>query len=189
MIWVITRRLGFVGVDVTHRPSGLHFWADSKAEAAQLIANGRYEQEIADRFAVKAAPRPLDETEQIIADPDRVLRQAFNIPEGNAMQINEAEREYRAGQQPITASRPERDLCTVVLAEQWSPSAPQCPNEATRYVSYDDYRAGARYGDSFYPGETMTRLCVEHEQEFRGMPGFRWAAQYANPTRTDEMEA
>jgi hypothetical protein len=75
-LWTIERRLNFLGVFVTHRPSGLQFAADTRAQAEQLIADGRYAAEIASAYAVK--PLSEDTVPLILADPDAVLRRAFN---------------------------------------------------------------------------------------------------------------
>lgn len=55
--WAVERRVGFSGYDVTHKPSCLHFWARSKAEAGRDITSGMYERRIAQDLQVKPASR------------------------------------------------------------------------------------------------------------------------------------
>jgi hypothetical protein len=94
-----------------------------------------------------------------------------------------------AAQQLVTANRPERDLCNVVLAERWSEQAPRCPEKATRYVCTDAYDTGVISEGEFYPAERMARLCDTHEQQVRSRPdlGFHWSQPLAVRTDTDEF--
>ncbi len=77
----------------------------------------------------------------------------------------------------ITANRPDRELCSAVLAAEWSEQAPRCPEPATHYIAYDDYSTGQLTGGEFFPAETTTRLCTGHEEQARRMPGWRWSRQ------------
>jgi hypothetical protein len=79
-----------------------------------------------------------------------------------------------AARQLLTAGRPERDLCSAVLADEWAQDAPRCPERAVHYVCFDTYRSGVLAEGVFTPGEAYTRLCDGHEEQVRRGPGWRW---------------
>lgn len=80
-----------------------------------------------------------------------------------------------AAQQLVTASRPDRHLCSGVLADTWSSAAPRCPEPAAFYVCRDDYGTGMATMGEFEPAAGYTRLCAGHEEQVRREPGWRWS--------------
>ncbi|GAA0719266.1 hypothetical protein Drose_05600 [Dactylosporangium roseum] len=99
-----------------------------------------------------------------------------------ANQAADVERLRVAARQLLTASRPDNRLCSVVLAEQWSSTAPRCPELAAHYVCLDNYRVGMLAEGVFEPATSYTRLCVSHEQQVRSEPGWRWSERLADPS-------
>lgn len=100
-----------------------------------------------------------------------------------ADQAADAARLQIAAQQLVTAGRPDRDLCSVVLADVWSSKAPRCPERAAYYVAYDDYATGLLTQGEFFPAESTTRLCPDHEEQARRMPGWRWSRPLKEESR------
>lgn len=80
-----------------------------------------------------------------------------------------------AAKQLLTVVRSERGLCTVVLADVWSSTAPRCQELATTYVCFDNYRTGTLTMGEFEPGESTARVCDAHGNQIRRGPGGRWS--------------
>jgi hypothetical protein len=94
-----------------------------------------------------------------------------------ADQAADAARLRIAAKQLVTAGRPEKDLCRAVLADVWSSQAPRCAERATHKIAYDNYATGLLAQGEFFPAESTTRLCPDHEEQARRMPGWRWSRQ------------
>lgn len=98
----------------------------------------------------------------------------MTTPEQAANQAADAARLRIAAKQLVTTGH-RGEMCSVVLAAEWSSKAPRCPERAVFDVAYDDYSTGVLTEGEFFPAETTTRLCPDHEEHARRMPGWRWS--------------